>query len=287
MPFLMDKGERKMKKLVWVVAIALLLSACSKGEAKKEQNNDAKTITIGATAGPYSDQLKEGIAPLLKEEGYELKVVEFHDYIQPNNALEEGDIDANLYQNRLYLTNFNKEKGTHLHYLFAVPSAPIALYSTTHQSLDDVKEGMTITLPNDTVNLARSLNMLQNYGWITVNPDIDHVTVSEKDITENPLNLVIKPLDAAATARSLDDADFAFVNGNYAIASGLKFTEAVDVEQTSEDFLIYLAIREGDENEDFVKALQKVYESDAFYEYTKEHAKGYVLPPYQQEREAK
>lgn len=275
-----------MKQLLtWflVLSIALILTGCD-GEAKGETN---QTITIGATAGPYSDQLKEGIAPILKEKGIKLNIIEFHDYIQPNNALDEGDIDANLYQNRLYLSNFNEHQGTKLTALFAVPTAPIAMYSKRHQSLDDLEPGMTISLPNDTVNLARSLNMLESYGWLTVDPNVNPITASEKDVIDNPYHLKLNPLEAAATPRSLEDADFAFVNGNYAIASGLKLTEAVDVEQTSEDFLIYLTVREGEEDEPFVQALKEAYESEEFYTYTLEHSQGYVLPPYQQEQEAK
>lgn len=266
---------------VWLSAIALILTACG-GNA---DNGSDHTITIGATAGPYSDQLKEGIIPILEEKGFRVDLIEFHDYIQPNNALAEGDIDANLFQNRLYLLNFNEHQGTALNPFFAVPTAPIAMYSNRHTSLEDVDRGMTITLPNDTVNLARSLNMLEGYGWITVDPNVNPITASEKDVIDNPYDLVLKPLEAAATPRSLDDADFAFVNGNYALASGLQLTEAVDVEQTPEDFLIYMTIREGEEEEPFAQALKEAYESEAFYTYTLEQSEGYVLPPYQRERE--
>lgn len=271
-----------MKKIILTLTVlcTFILAACGSGSASGE-----KELVIGATAGPYSDQLKEGIVPLLEEKGYSVEIVEFNDYIQPNNALNEGEIDANLYQNRNYLLNFNEEHGMDLVPVFAVPTAPIALYSEKHTSLDDVEPGMTITLPNDPVNLARSLHMLEGYGWITIDKNVDPITASEKDILENKYDLNIQPLEPAQTPRSLSDTDFAFVNGNYALASGLKLEEAVDVEKTSEDFLIYLTVRKEDEDSTFVKDLEDAYKSEEFLQYTNENSKGYVKPPYQLELE--
>ena len=272
-----------MKKIVSyfvLFSIIFVLAACGSKETGSE-----KEIKIGATAGPYSDQLKEGIIPILEEKGYNVEIVEFNDYVQPNNALNEGSIDANLYQNRNYLLNFNEEQGMDLVPAFAVPTAPIAFYSEKHDSLDDIENGMTITLPNDPVNLARSLHMLEGYGWITVDKSVDPITASERDIQENKYDLKVKPIEPAQTPRSLSDTDFAFVNGNYALASGLKLEEAVDVEKTSEDFLIYLTVKKEDENSQFLKDLEAAYKSQEFLEYTNENSKGYVKPPYQVELE--
>lgn len=259
------------------------LSACGSSEAKNntDASEDKKEIKIGATAGPYSDQLKEGIIPILEKDGYKVKIIEFNDYIQPNKALNEGDIDVNLFQNRIYLTNFNEEHGMDLVPSYAVPTAPIALYSEKHKSLEDVKEGMKITLPNDPTNLARSLHMLESYGWITISDDVNPTTASEKDIEENKYNLNVVPLDPAQTPRSLGDSDFAFINGNFALASGLKLSGAVDVEKTPEDFLIYVTVRKEDEEKPFAKALKDAYYSEEFLTYTNENSEGYVKPPYQ------
>ena len=272
-----------MKKIVsFLVLISTVLSWQHVALNATDSENKIK---IGATAGPYSDQLKEGIIPILEEKGYNVEIVEFNDYVQPNNALNEGSIDANLYQNRNYLLNFNEEQGMDLVPAFAVPTAPIAFYSEKHDSLDDIENGMTITLPNDPVNLARSLHMLEGYGWITVDKSVDPITASERDIEENKYDLKVKPIEPAQTPRSLSDTDFAFVNGNYALASGLKLEEAVDVEKTSEDFLIYLTVKKEDENSPFLKDLEAAYKSEEFLEYTNENSKGYVKPPYQVELE--
>lgn len=276
-----------MRKLIFVLLLSVAvmsLVACSSDNPQETTGEGKKEIKIGATAGPYSDQLQEGIVPLLEEKGYKVTITEFNDYIQPNRALDEGSIDANLYQNRNYLKNFNEEHGMDLVASYAVPTAPIAFYSERHTSLDDIKEGMKVTLPNDPTNLARSLHMLVDYGWITIDETADPLIASEKDIVENYYNLEILPLEAAQTPRSLGDSDFAFVNGNYALASGLKLEEAVDIEETSEDYLIYITIRNGEEDEQWAKDLKDAYYSDEFLAYTEEHSKGYVKPPYQLER---
>lgn len=275
---------RKWIIFITLISSLLILGACAEKEAS---GKDKKEIKIGATAGPYSDQLKEGIIPILEKEGYSVKITEFVDYIQPNNALEEGSIDANLFQNSIYLEQFNIDHGMDLIAPYAVPTAPIALYSEQHDSLDDIEEGMKITLPNDPTNLARSLHMLEGYGWITVDKEVKQTTASEKDVIENKYDLDLQPIEAAQTPRSLSDADFAFINGNYALAADLKLTEAVDVEETPEEFLIYITLREGEENEPFAKALQEAYYSQEFLDYTNKHAEGYVKPPYQVELEEK
>ncbi|HLQ74388.1 MAG TPA: MetQ/NlpA family ABC transporter substrate-binding protein [Bacillota bacterium] len=278
-----------MKKLItFALFISLIvLAACGSDASDGGDSSDggSNTIHVGATSGPFSDMLTDGIAPIIEEDGYELKVTEFHDYIQPNNALDEGDIDANLYQNSIYLEQFNEDHGMDLVAPYAVPTAPIALYSDKHDSLDDLEEGMKITLPNDPTNLARSLHMLKDEGYIEIDESVKQTIASEKDITKNDLNLDIQPMEAAQTVRSLNDADFAFVNGNFALAADLKFADAVILEDTIEEYLIYLTVRAGEEDEEFAQVLEEAFKSDEFYEYTKENLDGFVLPPYQLERE--
>ncbi len=276
-----------MKRTLLYIALILSLFIFGACGDTSSTSKERKEFTIGATAGPYSDQLKEGIIPILEKQGYKVKIVEFNDYIQPNIALNEGEIDANLFQNSNYLKQFNKDHDMDLVAPYAVPTAPIGLYSEKHTSLDDIKEGTTIATPNDPTNLARSLNMLEGFGLIKINENADPTTVSEKDIIDNKLNLTIKPVDPAQTPRSLGDADFAFINGNYALASGLKLDEAVEIEKTPESYLIYMTLREEDIDKPFAKALEEAYKSKEFLNYTNKNAKGYVKPPYQLEKEEK
>jgi D-methionine transport system substrate-binding protein len=262
--------------LVVVVGI-LSLAACGSSNASEEK----KEIKIGATAGPYSDQVKESIIPLLEKEGYTVKLVEFNDYIQPNRALQEGSIDANVFQTSVYLEAFNKEHKTDLAVGHAVPTAPIGLYSEKHKDVSDVKEGMKLTLSNDPVSTARALQMLERFGWITLDGEVDQSRASEKDIIENKLNLEIVALDGAQLPRSLGDTDFAFINGNFALASGLKMEDAVVLEETPPEFMNNVAYRQEDLDQSFVKAMTKAYHSEEFLKYTNEKNSGFAKPDYQ------
>ncbi len=275
-----------MKKL-WIslLAIAGILSlvACSSGSTGGELNE----IKIGATAGPYSDQLKESIKPILEKEGYTVTVVEFNDYIQPNNALNEGNLDANVFQTSVYLDEFNKELKTDLVAAHFVPTAPISVYSEKHNALSDLKEGMKVTLPNDPVNMARALQMMEQFGWIKLKEEIEQSRASEKDIIDNKFNLVVVPLEAAQLPRSLGDTDFAFINGNFAIASGLKLEEAIERENTPPQYMNNVVYRKEDLEKPFVAAIKKAYHSKEFLTYTNEHNAGFVKPDYQKDQEGK
>ena len=151
-----------MKKLfttILIVALGAALAACG---GKDKASSDDKTLTFGATAGPYSDMLKKAIIPGLEEKGYKVEVTEFGDYIQPNNALNSGDIDANLFQHIVYLENFAKENNMELSNLIIVPTAPLGIFSSKFESIDDITDGSTITIPNDPVNAARALLVLED-----------------------------------------------------------------------------------------------------------------------------
>jgi D-methionine transport system substrate-binding protein len=271
-----------MKKIIFsllALSTLFILAACSSGEA----SGDKKELKIGATSGPYADQLKESIIPLLEKDGYKVKLVEFNDYIQPNRALEEGSIDANVFQTSVYLEAFNKEHKTNLAIGHAVPTAPIGLYSEKHKDVSDVKEGMKLTLSNDPVSMARALQMLERFGWITLAGEIDQTRASEKDIVDNKYNLDIVAMDGAQLPRSLGDTDFAFINGNFAIASGLNLEDAVQLEDTPPEFMNNIAYHKDNLDETFAEAIKKAYHSEAFLKYTNENNAGFTKPDYQNE----
>ena len=256
-----------------------ILAACTSGEA----NGDKKELKIGATSGPYADQLKESIIPLLEKDGYKVKLVEFNDYIQPNRSLQEGSIDANVFQTSVYLESFNKEHKADLAVGHAVPTAPIGLYSEKHKDVSDVKEGMKLTLSNDPVSMARALQMLERIGWITLAGETDQTRASEKDIVDNKYNLKIVALDGAQLPRSLGDTDFAFINGNFAIASGLNLQDAVLIEDTPPEFMNNVAYHKDNLDEAFVEAIKKAYHSEEFLQYTNENNAEFTKPDYQKE----
>ena len=262
------------------LAATLLATLLASGLAHA-QSADKKEIVIGATAGPYSDQVKLGIKPLLEKKGYRVKVVEFNDYIQPNFALAQGSLDANVFQHIVYLTKFAGENKLALSELLKVPTAPIALYSHKHKDLA-VKEGALVALPNDPTNAARALVVLQDLGWVKLRDGIDPIRASEKDIAVNLKKIKLVPIEAAQLPRSLDDTDYSFVNGNFALASGLKLTEALALEKTGPTYQNLVAIRTEDKDKPWVKDLADAYRSREFLVTTETKFAGFVKTDYQQ-----
>lgn len=242
---------------------------------------DKKELVFGATAGPYSDQIKLGIKPILEKKGYKVRIVEFNDYVQPNLALAQGALDANAFQHVIYLTKFQKEHKLNLTELVKVPTAPIAIYSKKHRSLNEVREGATVALPNDPTNQARALALLEKFGWIKLKAGFDPIRISEKDVETNIKKIKLLPLEAAQLPRSLDDTDYSFVNGNFAIASGLKLSDALALEDTSDNYQNLVAVRTEDKDKQFVKDIADAYRSKEFRDVTEKHFKGFVRPVYQ------
>jgi D-methionine transport system substrate-binding protein len=245
-----------------------------------------KELVIGATAGPYSDQVKFGVKPILESKGYKVKVVEFNDYIQPNFALAQGDLDANVFQHIVYLTRFATENKLALSELIKVPTAPIAVYSRKHKSLTEAKEGSTVALPNDPTNAARALVVLEQIGWLKLREGYDPIRASEKDVAVNLKRIKLIPLEAAQLPRSLDDTDFSFVNGNFALASGLKLTEALALEKTSPTYQNLVAVRTADKDATWVKDIADAYRSREFLAVTESRFAGFVKTDYQQALQA-
>ena len=243
---------------------------------------DPKELVIGTSAGPYADQVKLGIKPVLEKQGYKVKVVEFNDYIQPNFALAEGSLDANAFQHIIYLTKFSTENKLPLSELIKVPTAPIAIYSKKHTSLNQVKEGTTVALPNDPTNQARALVLLDQLGWIKLRAHFDPIRASEKDIADNIKKIKLIPLEAAQLPRSLQDTDYSFVNGNFALASGLKLSEALAREKISANYQNLVAIRTADKGKAWVKDLEAAYRSREFLDITNKHFARFSKPDYQQ-----
>lgn len=247
-----------------VVSISRFLAAFSLVALSQFSSAADKTIVFGVAPGPYGDLIKQAIQPSLEKKGYKVEYKEFSDYVQPNLALSNGAIDANLFQHRLYLDKFSADKGLKLSYVINVPTAGLGLYSNKLKSINDLKKGDVVTLSNDPTNLARGLRFLAKLGLITIKKDIDPTKASEKDIDQNPKGLVFKPLEAAQLPRTLDSATAAVVNGNFAISAGLKLSDALKLEELDENIKNIIAVRTEDLNKPFVKDIKAVVESDAF-----------------------
>jgi len=258
------------------LALAIALAVATDAQAR-----DPKEIVIGTSAGPYADQVKLGIKPILEQQGYKVRIVEFNDYIQPNFALAEGSLDANVFQHATYLTRFAAQHKLALAELVKVPTAPIAIYSRRHKSLDAVKSGSTVALPNDPTNQARALVMLDQLGWIKLRPGVDPIRASERDVATNLKGIKLLPLEAAQLPRALQDADYAFVNGNYALASGLKLRDALRTEKISPAYANLVAVKSADRDKPFARDLAAAYRSRAFLDVTNKHFADYAKTDYQ------
>ena len=246
----------------------------------KEADGDLEKLGVGASPAPHAEIL-EAARDLLADKGYDLEIVEYTDYVQPNNALESGDLDANYFQHKPYLDTFNEENGTHLVSAGAIHYEPFGIYAGKSDSLDELADGAEVLVPNDVTNEARALLLLQAQGLLTLKEDAG-LTATINDITENPKNLDIVELEAAQLPRSLQDADIAVINGNYAIEAGLKVTDALAVEASdslaAQTYGNVVAVREGDEESDKTKALMEVLTSDDIKEFIETKYDGAVVP---------
>lgn len=221
-------------------------------------------LVFGVSPGPYGDMVRKAIKPGLEAKGYRVTVKEFSDYIQPNLALAQGAIQANLFQHSNYLAKFAADRGLKLSPVIVVPTAGAGLYSRRVKSLDALKAGDEIVVSNDVTNLARHLRFLQKLGLVKLKADADPAKVSEKDIAETAKGVKIRPIEAAQAPRALDSVAAAVVNGNYAVAANIPLSTAIVVEQLDENLKNVVAVRTDDLEKPFVKDLRAVVESAGF-----------------------
>ena len=268
-----------MKKLVAAVLTGVLVAGTlSTGVYAKD---DDKTITVAASATPHAEILEEA-KPLLEKEGYDLEVTVFDDYVRPNEVVESGEFDANYFQHIPYLEQFNEEKGTHLVNAGGIHYEPFGIYPGTKDSLDDLADGDSIAVPNDTTNEARALLLLQDNGIITLK-DGAGLNATIKDIEENPHNVEIVELEAAQVARVTGETAYVVLNGNYALEAGFSVAkDALAYEQADSEaaktYVNIIAVKEGNENSDKIKALVDVLKSDEIKDFINENYDGAVIP---------
>ncbi|HEZ2022334.1 TPA: MetQ/NlpA family ABC transporter substrate-binding protein [Neisseria meningitidis] len=273
-------------KTLSAAALALVLAACggqkdsapaASASAAADNGAAKKEIVFGTTVGDFGDMVKEHIQPELEKKGYTVKLVEFTDYVRPNLALAEGELDINVFQHKPYLDDFKKEHNLDITEAFQVPTAPLGLYPGKLKSLEEVKDGSTVSAPNDPSNFARALVMLNELGWIKLKDGINPLTASKADIAENLKNIKIVELEAAQLPRSRADVDFAVVNGNYAISSGMKLTEAL-FQEPSFAYVNWSAVKTADKDSQWLKDVTEAYNSDAFKAYAHKRFEGYKYP---------
>ena len=257
------------------VLAAAVLSAC--GNAAKEKG----TITIAASATPHAEILEQA-KPILAEQGWNLEVKVFDDYVQPNLVVDGGDMDANYFQHIPYLDEFNAERGTALVNAGGIHYEPFGIYPGTKKSLDEIADGDKIAVPNDTTNEARALLLLQDNGLIKLK-DGAGLTATKQDIVENPHNLDIVELEAAQVPRVVDEMAYVVLNGNYALQANFSVAkdsiayESADSE-AAKTYVNVIAVKEGNENSEGIKALVEVLKSDEIKQYINDTYDGAVIP---------
>ena len=249
-------------------------------EETTASSGELQKIVVGASPAPHAEILKAA-NDVLKEKGYELEIKEYVDYIQPNLALESGDLDANYFQHLPYLESFNKENGTNLVSAGAIHYEPFGVYAGKTTSLDELQDGATIAVPNDTTNEARALLLLEAQGLIKLKEDAG-LTATKNDIVENPKNLQLYEVEAAQLPRVIGDVDVAVINGNYAIEAGYKVSDALAVEASDSlaatTYGNVVAVRAGEENDPAIQALIEALTSDAVKAFIESTYDGAVVP---------
>jgi D-methionine transport system substrate-binding protein len=264
-----------MRKILALLA-ALLLAGCS---ATGDAGNDAKTLTVAATAIPHAEILKQ-VKPILAGEGVNLQIKVFADYVQPNMQVAEKNIDLNYFQTKPYLDAFNRERGTHLTIITGVHIEPFGAYSRKYKSIGALPDGASVTLPNDPSNNSRALLLLAKNGLITLKDPTNEMSTL-KDVTANPKHLEFRELEAAMLPRTLDEVDLALINTNYALAAGLNPTkDALLIEDKNSPYVNYLVGRPDNQNDPRVQKLARALTSPAIKAFIEQKYHGAVLPAF-------
>jgi D-methionine transport system substrate-binding protein len=240
----------------------LIVSVFASGHSRAQQALKTE-IKVGFVPGPYIDEFKAGVAPELKKKGYQVRYVEFSTGLEANNAVFKGEIDANVMQHTVFLNSYNERQRTDLVGIVHVPTPPMGLYSKKHPGGTEIKPGSTVAVPNDPVNLQRALWILRDLGLVEIR-DSKPVDVTELDVIRNPGGIKIVPLEAAQAPRALDDVDFAAIQGNFAIYSGLKLTNAFAPEKMTTPYINVLAVKRGNVDSPWAQDLVAGYKSQAF-----------------------
>lgn len=278
------KSIKKIGALVLAAAICCGAIAGCGGNAKTESSaakKETKTIKIAATPTPHGEILAEA-KKILEKDGITLEIKEFTDYVQPNMVVDGGEMDANFFQHKPYLDDFNAENKTKLVSIAAIHYEPLGLYGGKIKSLDALKDGATIAVPNDTTNEARALLLLEAQGIIKLKEGVG-VKATKQDIVENKKNVKIEEFEAAQVSRHLDEVDFAVLNGNYALNAGLNVQKDALAKETADSeaaktYANIIVVKEGNENNEAIKKLCEVLQSEEIKKFINEKYAGAVVP---------
>ena len=281
--------KKKLLALLLGLTLCLSLAACggstddtaADDTADTSGDDAAETVTLTVAASPTPPAvILEQCVPILAEQGIDLVINEYSDYVVPNTAVEDGDEDANYFQHIPYLEEFNETRGTHLVDVASVHIEPMGVYAGKTASLEELADGAVIAIPNDATNEGRALLLLEAQGLITLD-DSSNLTATPNNIVDNPKNLEFQELEAATIPSVLADVDLAVINSNYALGAGLNpTTDALAIESSDSPYVNVLVVKEGNENNEAIQALVDALHSDTIRDYITETFDGAVVPAF-------
>ena len=262
------------RKLTLILAVVLVLSLCLSACGKKSKGD--KKITIAASPTPHAEILKIA-KEALEKDGFELEIIEYEDYVQPNMVVDSGEVFANYFQHVPYLDDFNKENGTKIVSVCGVHVEPMAIYAGKSEDLGSIKDGAQIAVPNDTTNEARALLLLEANGIIKLDPNAG-ITATKNDVVENKYNVEIVEVEAAQVPNVRQDVDYAVINVNYALAAGLNpVKDSLAIEDSASAYVNIVCVKQGNEEDPKTKALIKACQSEAVKKYITDTYDGAVV----------
>lgn len=281
--------KKKLLALLLGLTLCLSLAACGGNtddtatddttEGTDGDTTETVTLTVAASPTPHAEILEQCV-PILAEQGIDLVINQYDDYVVPNTAVEDGDEDANYFQHLPYLEEFNESRGTHLVSVAAVHIEPMGIYAGRVESLEDLPDGAVIGIPNDPTNEGRALLLLQSQGLITLD-DSSNLSATPNNIVDNPKNLQFEEIEAQTLPSSRPDLDLAVINSNYALGAGLNpTTDALAIESSDSPYVNVLVVKEGNENNEAIQALVEALHSDTIRDYITETFDGAVVPAF-------
>lgn len=263
--------------LVTILALTLIATGC--GNSTKPAAQGKSVLKIGATAVPHAEILQV-VKPLLAKDGIDLQIIEMTDYVRPNIAVAEKELDANFFQHIPYLTKFSAERNLQLTYTAAVHIEPMGIYSKKIKSLADLQPGVQVAIPNDPTNGGRALALLEKAGLLKLKDGVG-VNATVKDIVDNPKNIKVRELEAPQLPRALDDVALAVINTNYALEAKLvPAKDALFIEQKDSPYVNILTVRKGDENRPEIQKLTNALKSEEVKKFINEKYQGAVVPAF-------